>query len=161
MGIHVELYHFLLPPAYVGSESERLTLYRRLAALEHVEDLSSVEEEMRDRFGPLPDEARNLLTTVRLKILATAARVHAISLDRDTLALRLEAGGLYDRVALYRKYGAEARISNALLRIPRRLLAGDGIGDIEEILHGMIALRASLRPTAPASETQDIAATGA
>jgi transcription-repair coupling factor (superfamily II helicase) len=154
-----------LPPDYVGSEAERLTLYRRLAALEHVEELSELREEMQDRFGPLPSEALNLLTTVRLKILATAAKVHSVALDHETLAVRLETGGLYDRVSLYRKYGVEARISNALLRIPRRLLTGDGIADIEEILTGMIALRTSLGAAAQQEsggrETQDVAASSA
>lgn len=154
-----------LPPDYVGSETERLTLYRRLAGLETVDELQKAEEEMRDRFGALPVEVQNLLTTVRLKILAGAAKVHSIALDGETLSLRLETGGLYDRVTLYRKYGAEARISNALLRIPRRLLAGDGIVDIEEILRDMAALRTSLRPGAQeeASErkAQDVAASSA
>lgn len=154
-----------LPPEYVGSETERLTLYRRLAGLDRVDDLRAVEEEMRDRFGPLPPEVLNLLTMVRLKILATSAKVHSIALDHETLSLRLETGGLYDRVSLYRKFGAEARISNALLRIPRRLLADDGITDIEAILDTMTELRSSLHPAAREPEqevrTQDVAASSA
>jgi transcription-repair coupling factor (superfamily II helicase) len=154
-----------LPPEYVGSETERLTLYRRLAGLETADDLRKAEEEMRDRFGALPVEVQNLLTTVRLKILAGTAKVHSIALDGETLTLRLDTGGLYDRVSLYRKYGAEARISNALLRIPRRLLVSEGIGDIEEILQSIATLRTSLRHrTQEASEeqkAQDVAASSA
>lgn len=153
-----------LPPEYVGSEAERLTLYRRLAGLDHVGDLHSLEEEMRDRFGALPPEVLNLLTTVRLKILASSARVHSVALDHETLSLRLDSGGLYDRVALYRKYGTEARISNALLKIPRRLLAGNGVDDVEALLQNMAELRKSLqstkKETEESSETQDVAVTG-
>jgi hypothetical protein len=113
----------------------------------------------------MPREVRNLLTTVRLKILASAAKVHSISLAGEMLSLRLDSGGLYDRVALYRKFGSEARISNALLRIPRHLLAGDGITDIEEILSGMAELRRSLRPATAApveeAQAQDVAASSA
>jgi transcription-repair coupling factor (superfamily II helicase) len=154
-----------LPPEYVGSEMERLTLYRRLAGLDKVDELRDVEEEMRDRFGPPPTEVLNLLTTVRLKILATAAKVHSVALDLETLSLRLETGGLYDRVSLYRKFGAEARVSNALLRIPQRLLTPDGITDIEEILSDMANLRTSLRPagqeTTQDPRAQDVAASRA
>jgi transcription-repair coupling factor (superfamily II helicase) len=154
-----------LAPDYIGSETERLTLYRRLAGLDQVDELRQVEEEMRDRFGPLTPEVLNLLATVRLKILATAAKVRSIALDHETLSLRLETGGLYDRVLLYRKFGPEARISNALLRIPRRLLAGDGVADINEILTGMTELRASLRPAVQKrvqqEKAQDVAASSA
>jgi transcription-repair coupling factor (superfamily II helicase) len=154
-----------LPPDYVGSETERLTLYRRLAGLETVDDLRKAEEEMRDRFGALPVEVQNLLTTVRLKIMAGAAKVHSIALDGENLTLRLDPGGLYDRVSLYRKYGAEARISNALLRVPRRLLTDDGIGDIKEILQSTATLRTSLRPGAQEKpneqKAQDVAASHA
>ncbi|HEY8685342.1 MAG TPA: transcription-repair coupling factor, partial [Chloroflexota bacterium] len=154
-----------LPPDYVGSETERLTLYRRLAGLETVDDLRKAEEEMRDRFGALPVEVQNLLTTVRLKIMAGAAKVHSIALDGENLTLRLDPGGLYDRVSLYRKYGAEARISNALLRVPRRLLTDDGIGDIEDILQSTATLRTSLWPGAQEKpneqKAQDVAASHA
>jgi len=79
--------------------------------------------------------------------------------------LRLDPGGLYDRVSLYRKYGAEARISNALLRVPRRLLTDDGIGDIEDILQSTATLRTSLRPGAQEKpneqKAQDVAASHA
>jgi transcription-repair coupling factor (superfamily II helicase) len=164
VSVNLQLSAFL-PPDYVGSETERLTLYRRLAGLSTVEELRNAEEEMRDRFGALPVEVQNLLTTVRLKILAGSAKVHSIALDGETLSLRLDTRGLYDRVSLYRKYGAEARISNALLRIPRRLLAGEGIEDIEEILQNMATLRSSLRPgTREVSEeqkAQDVAASSA
>ncbi len=67
--------------------------------------------------------------------------MQSITLDEDTLSLRLDTGGLYDRVALYRRYGAEARISNALLRMPRRLLSADPVSDITAMLADMAELR--------------------
>ncbi|HEX6507007.1 MAG TPA: transcription-repair coupling factor [Chloroflexota bacterium] len=150
-----------LPPDYVGSEVERLTLYRRLAGVANEDELQTVTEEMRDRFGALPEPVSNLITTVRLKVLAQTAKVNSVSMDRDALSLRVEAGGLYDRVTLYRKYGTEARISNALLRVPRHLVAGDGIEEIESILTDMVRMREALRPPtdgAPEERAQDVAA---
>ena len=55
---------------YVAGEQQKMNLYRRLSRLESLPELDDLEEELRDRFGPLPDPARLLLTAARLKLLA-------------------------------------------------------------------------------------------
>jgi transcription-repair coupling factor (superfamily II helicase) len=58
-----------LPEDYVPDVQERLALYRRLSGRLTPETLQEMEEELLDRFGPLPGEGRNLLGVVRLKNL--------------------------------------------------------------------------------------------
>ena len=58
----------LLPADYCGDVHERLTLYKRLASCERADALEAVQEELVDRFGKLPDPARALLETHRLRI---------------------------------------------------------------------------------------------
>jgi len=63
----------LLPSDYCSDVHERLTLYKRLANCqgEHgEEDLIRLQEELIDRFGELPGQARTLIETHRLRILA-------------------------------------------------------------------------------------------
>lgn len=60
----------MLPDAYVSSIEERLSLYQKLADITQPEALQQFEYELNDRFGPLPEEAQNLLKSVRLKWLA-------------------------------------------------------------------------------------------
>ncbi|MFW6084790.1 MAG: transcription-repair coupling factor, partial [Gemmatimonadota bacterium] len=60
-----------LPDDYVAGQQQKMNLYRRLSRLESPGELDDLEEELRDRFGPLPDPARLLLTAARLKVLAT------------------------------------------------------------------------------------------
>ena len=60
----------MLPDYYVQSTEERLHLYQKLADLNNKIDLLKVEHELIDRFGPLPEEAKNLLKSVELKWLA-------------------------------------------------------------------------------------------
>jgi transcription-repair coupling factor (superfamily II helicase) len=57
-------------------------LYRRLGTIENQEELDSIREEMRDRFGPLPKEVENLLEVLGLRLRAMACGVEAIVLDR-------------------------------------------------------------------------------
>ena len=56
-----------LPEDYVPDVQQRLALYRRLSGRLSPEMIRELEEEFQDRFGPLPQEGRNLLEVVRLK----------------------------------------------------------------------------------------------
>jgi transcription-repair coupling factor (superfamily II helicase) len=131
----------LLPDEYVGSEAERLTLYRRLANVTTFSEINDLEDEMRDRFGALPSPVQNLVSVVRLKLKARDAKVSSVSLDREALTIRTQPGALYDRISLYREYGTDAKISNALLKVPVRRLGKDWMEAIDEILDQMLALQ--------------------
>ena len=139
----------LLPEEYVGSESERLTLYRRLANVATLSEIADLEDEMRDRFGALPLPVQNLIAVVRLKLKARDARISSITLDREALTVRSQPGAIYDRVSLYRTYGTDAKISNALLRIPRRRLKEDWMSAISEMLDCTLALQDTLAKPEP------------
>jgi transcription-repair coupling factor (superfamily II helicase) len=60
----------MLPDDYVSSTEERLSLYQKLANVQNAKELQQFENELKDRFGKLPDEAINLLKSVELKWLA-------------------------------------------------------------------------------------------
>jgi transcription-repair coupling factor (superfamily II helicase) len=60
----------LLPEAYCSDVHERLVLYKRLANGESGEDLDLLQEELIDRFGPLPEPAQALLACHRLRLFA-------------------------------------------------------------------------------------------
>lgn len=65
-------FELMLPDSYVSSTEERLLLYQKLAEIPHRDELQKFENELVDRFGPLPKEAVNLLKSVELKWLAEA-----------------------------------------------------------------------------------------
>jgi transcription-repair coupling factor (superfamily II helicase) len=58
----------LLPESYCGDVHERLVLYKRLANCATEDELGRLTEELVDRFGPLPEQARVLLECHRLRI---------------------------------------------------------------------------------------------
>ncbi|RYY92609.1 MAG: transcription-repair coupling factor, partial [Chitinophagaceae bacterium] len=62
----------LIPDDYVESITERLALYSRLDNCDTEEELKAMEEEFRDRFGPIPAEVLDLFMTVRVRKLAVA-----------------------------------------------------------------------------------------
>jgi transcription-repair coupling factor (superfamily II helicase) len=68
----------LIPEEYVADLNVRMSLYRRLAAIETREDIDRFAAELIDRFGPLPDEVRHLFEIVTIKQLAKQAGVEKI-----------------------------------------------------------------------------------
>lgn len=60
----------LIPDTYVGSITERLSLYTQLDNLETEEELKSFEAMLVDRFGPIPREVKELFTVVRCRKIA-------------------------------------------------------------------------------------------
>jgi len=61
----------LLPHHYVMDNVERLNLYRKLANTTKPEDISDWIDEVKDRFGPLPEEAERLHQTRTLQWYAS------------------------------------------------------------------------------------------
>ncbi len=77
-----------LPPDYIPHDALRLQLYRRLAELVTAEEIAQFADELRDRFGPLPPTAENLIYQLRLKLLAREARIPTISVESGQIVLR-------------------------------------------------------------------------
>jgi transcription-repair coupling factor (superfamily II helicase) len=57
----------LIPDEYVSSLTERLVLYRELDNISREEELGEFEINLRDRFGPVPEEATELINVVRMR----------------------------------------------------------------------------------------------
>jgi transcription-repair coupling factor (superfamily II helicase) len=57
-----------IPDWYIDSDTDRLTMYRRLFAVETPAQLEEIRDELADRFGPFPDEVLNLFDAMRLRM---------------------------------------------------------------------------------------------
>ena len=89
-----------LPQEYMPEEDQKLEAYRKLSRCSSVEEISNFETELRDRFGPLPAEAKNLLIEKELRLAAQACSVRSIVRTNGRLVmevddLRKAEAGLY------------------------------------------------------------------
>ena len=75
----------MLPTDYVNSVNERLLLYKEVDAITEEDALKVFENNLVDRFGPLPQQARELLSTIRLRWLAGKLGFEKISLRNKKL----------------------------------------------------------------------------
>jgi transcription-repair coupling factor (superfamily II helicase) len=77
-----------LPENYIEDIDQRLSIYRRLANMSDLKEVSALKAEMEDRFGALPEEAANLLLKIMLKILAARAGCKRLDLNDNFLQLQ-------------------------------------------------------------------------
>lgn len=60
----------LLPDDYIPDVNTRLSFYKRIASAQEDGELEDLKVELIDRFGKLPDAARNLLDVAALRLVA-------------------------------------------------------------------------------------------
>ena len=99
--------------------------------------VSEIEDEMRDRFGPLPWQAVNLLYVTRLRLYAKDAGIESVTRERNRVVLRYggDIGGA--RRAMERVLGRQAEIGNTQVRLPMDALGADWEGALETALRAL------------------------
>lgn len=80
-----------LPDSYVRQTAEKLRLYRELDNLSEERELVAFEERLRDRFGELPLQARELLQVVRLRWEAVRLGMERVKVKNGLMILHFVA----------------------------------------------------------------------
>ena len=107
----------LVPEEYVPDLSTRLSLYLRLAKVSLPGELDELEKELGDRFGPLPQEVKDLLYMVRVKLLGSMSGIESICSEDGQVVLSLGAAAKFDRPSLQRYFGGKLKIGTSQLRL--------------------------------------------
>lgn len=80
-----------IPEYYVETDSERFDIYQRLYKSDSEKDIDEIREELMDRFGQLPDEVRDLLSAVELRVLGSQLGFSRVALKDSTLTCEVPA----------------------------------------------------------------------
>ncbi|WP_374958747.1 TRCF domain-containing protein, partial [Gilvibacter sp.] len=78
-------FELLFPSEYVNNISERLNLYHKLGELKDETELQAFQKELEDRFGPLPEEAQDLLDSVRIKWMALDLGLERVLMKKNKM----------------------------------------------------------------------------
>jgi transcription-repair coupling factor (superfamily II helicase) len=103
----------LIPEDYVADLAIRLSLYRRLADLDTDDEIENFGAELRDRFGPLPDEVRHLFKVAAIKAYCRRANVEKVDAGPKgaVIAFRDNSFAHPERlVAFIRRHGQAAKV---------------------------------------------------
>jgi transcription-repair coupling factor (superfamily II helicase) len=111
-----------LSTEYVPGERLRLDLYRRLADVKSADDVSSIESELIDRFGPLPQEAQSLLGVASLRAQAKALKLTEVIVQGKFLRFSPLVLSESKQLRLARMYPGsiyKSTASTALVALPK------------------------------------------
>ncbi len=102
-----------IPEHYVEDLDLRLQLYRRLATLDEEAEIESFAAEMIDRFGPMPDEVKQLMRLVGVKAMCRHAHVEKVEAGPKGIIVGFRNNSFANPAGLVRyiaKQGFEAKV---------------------------------------------------
>ena len=129
--------------------AQKLHLYRRLSRLERIEQVDAIRAELRDRFGPAPQEVVRLLAGAALRLLGAELGVERIIVRGDEARINFREGVVPRMAALQsafhdRQLDVEVRRAMPLSIVLRRY----GAEPLLETLTGALELLAVERARA-------------
>lgn len=79
----------MFPPTYIPNDSERISLYRELDNMEEERDILAFTERLKDRFGRVPKEGKELIRIVRLRRMAKKLGMEKVVLKKGQMSIFL------------------------------------------------------------------------
>ena len=78
-----------LPNSYVKNEGQKLELYKRIATIENEEEAQDMRDELKDRFGPLPDCVENLINVSLVREMAHKVYIEKLLAKERTVIFEI------------------------------------------------------------------------
>ena len=125
-----------VPPEYIEDLAQRLSLHQRLSWSNSQDEIQLLRDELRDRYGPIPEGVEAMLETARLRLLAEQADVASLraNSERARILLNAPVGGAKSQ--LQRLLGPNARIGNTqiVVQLDKNLQPAEYIEEIAAVL---------------------------
>ncbi|WP_417513924.1 transcription-repair coupling factor [Marinobacter sp.] len=93
----------LIPEDYLPDVHNRLMLYKRIASVSNREALKELQVEMIDRFGLLPEPAKNLVRQTELRLKAEALGIVKVDAGKEWARLEFGSSTPVDPLILVKK----------------------------------------------------------
>src|SRR5690625_3714805 len=90
----------LLPADYCADVNARLGFYKKLAHAQDNERITDIQEELVDRYGPLPTYAHNLMQLHRLRLRAEALGIVSLDVQEEQMIIEFDAQPTVDPMQL-------------------------------------------------------------
>lgn len=97
----------VFPSRYVFDPGERVELYRRISRMNAQDELTGLRDELRDRYGPLPEQADHLLNIVEVQILCAENEISKLELYEEVAFLYFQEEWGGDQLGTYGRSAGE------------------------------------------------------
>jgi len=78
-----------IPEEYIPDETGKLLTYKRLSRIKDEIELAEMEEELKDRYGIIPEPLENLLEIIQLRIFLARIRVKRLDYSGKRMAVQV------------------------------------------------------------------------
>ena len=106
-----------IPDDYVEHMPTRMAIYQKLAKVSSQDQVWEISEELKDRFGPLPEKTQNLLTLTRIRSVAFNVDADSVSYRNNTITLNFKNAVGSARTPLQRALGPSVKVGNQQLQV--------------------------------------------
>ena len=115
-----------LPCDYIEEDVQRMSLMKRFAEAQDMRVVRALEDEMRDRFGPPPPEAKEFVSTAALRVACAAAGIDRIDMTGDRAVFYRVGSSEVSHVETLRSRTASGKISELIRAVARLRRRGSG-----------------------------------
>ena len=101
-----------VPPEYIEDLAQRLSFHQRLSWASNQEEIDALRDELRDRYGPIPESVEGILETARIRLLAEQADCSSVRVNEDRARIMMNSPVGGAKTQLQRLLGPQARVGN-------------------------------------------------
>ncbi len=127
-----------IPESYIPDLPTRLSLYRRLSALEDEAEIDAMGAEIVDRFGPPPPEVGLLMKLVQIKALCRRSNVEKLDAGPKGLTLAFRGKAFANPTGLVKWVTAQGSL--AYVRPDMRIVVTDDFDKLADRLEGTLKI---------------------
>ena len=130
----------LFPEEYISNIAERTRLYKELDNIPDEYFLEKFETSLIDRFGPLPDQSRELLQVVRLRWLSIETGIEKIVLKNSKMLVYFISNQMspFYQSALFTKVMHNIQTQSRIFRMKesrdKLFLSAEGVTSVEQAI---------------------------
>lgn len=103
-----------IPESYIKEAANRIEIYKKIAQISNLEDKLEIEDELIDRFGDIPRQARNVIEAALIKAEAHELGIYELNQKGDNLAIKFER----DKINLQKVLELDKKYPSRLKFIP-------------------------------------------
>jgi transcription-repair coupling factor (superfamily II helicase) len=122
-----------LPDNYISEGAERLLFYKKISSISSEKELREINNELKDRFGELPEPVLNLLKVVELKLIMKEFLVQKIETKgEETVIMFLQKSPFYHRFApsgVFRIFHKHGKVLDTIMKKLKELIQSGDIRD--------------------------------
>ena len=81
-----------IPSSYIEDEIQKIEVYKKIAAIENMDDYTEIKEELEDRYSSIPEAVYNLMDIAYIKSLAKILLIEEIKENQKEIRIKFQKG---------------------------------------------------------------------